>query len=65
MAFFPERIDEGAVFALPQGVSETFITTEDGERLQCFRVERPDAERILIYYHGNAGNIYHRVPVCR
>lgn len=61
-AFFPDRTDIPSVDRLPEGVAEIFIPTSDGESLQCYWIERPGAVRVLIYFHGNAGNISHRIP---
>jgi fermentation-respiration switch protein FrsA (DUF1100 family) len=62
MAFFPDRFDIPAVDRLPKGVDQVHIKTSDGERLQCYWIPRSDSRRVLIYFHGNAGNISHRLP---
>ncbi|KMQ49969.1 hypothetical protein CHISP_3115 [Chitinispirillum alkaliphilum] len=60
-AFFPEKTDAEVTYSLDDNVSEIFITTQDGETLQCFYIEVPETEKTLIYFHGNAGNIYNRM----
>lgn len=61
-AFYPDREDLVAVDHLPSGVEEVIIPTADGKTLQCYWITRPAAARTLIYFHGNAGNIGHRIP---
>ena len=62
MAFFPDRFDIPPVDRLPEGVAQVRIPTSDGQQLQCYWIPRSDSRRVLIYFHGNAGNISHRLP---
>ncbi len=62
MAFFPTVIKSVAVENIPAGVKEIYIVTEDKVRLQCFLVSNSASKNIVIYFHGNAGNIYDRIP---
>lgn len=39
------------------------IATEDGETLDGWYVPTPDARATLLFFHGNAGNIGHRVEM--
>jgi fermentation-respiration switch protein FrsA (DUF1100 family) len=64
-AFFPDRQDVLPVEALPAGVEEVFLDTPDGERIQCYWMFNSSQRRVLIYFHGNAGNIGHRLPDLR
>ena len=64
-SFFPDRHDVPPPDRLPPGVQERFIGTADGERLQCYWIPRPGSRYLLIYFHGNAGNIGHRLPDLR
>ena len=41
------------------------ITTEDGVLLHGWLVPHPDARATLIFFHGNAGNISHRLASLR
>ena len=61
-AFFPDRSDVIPTDQLPPGVEEVFVDTQDGEKLQCYWLDRPKSKQVLIYFHGNAGNIGHRLP---
>ncbi len=60
--FFPERGNTPQPAHLPAGVTEVFISTADGERLQCYHLAHPASPTLLIYFHGNAGHIGHRIP---
>jgi fermentation-respiration switch protein FrsA (DUF1100 family) len=61
-AFFPDQKDLIPPAQLPAGVEEVFIQSSDGERLQCYWLPDSTSKRVLIYFHGNAGNIGHRLP---
>lgn len=58
--YFPSR----TLDALPQGyglaADEVRLTTVDGVRLHGWWL-RGRGERVLVWYHGNAGNISHRL----
>jgi fermentation-respiration switch protein FrsA (DUF1100 family) len=62
MAFFPTVTSFGVSEKIPAGVKEVYITTEDKELLQCFFVANKSSKKLVIYFHGNAGNIYDRLP---
>lgn len=62
MAFFPTVTRTVTVENIPAGVKEIYIVTEDRVRLQCFLVSYSSSKNIVIYFHGNAGNIYDRIP---
>lgn len=64
--FFPARYPEGFwdTSALPVKPEDQWITTPDGVPLNAwlFRAKNADAP-LLIYFHGNAGNLGERGPV--
>ncbi len=47
--------------ALPSGTEEVFFEAEDGVRIQALHLHNPSSDIITIFFHGNAGNIYHRL----
>ncbi len=61
-AFHPDRHDLLPADRLPAGLQEVFIPTKDREQLQCYWIARQQSPWLLIYFHGNAGNIGHRIP---
>ncbi len=61
LAFYPDSVDVLPKDRLPHGVEELFIDTEDQVRIQALYLPLADSDKVLIYFHGNAGNIYHRI----
>lgn len=61
MAFHPDSSDVIAVEHLPKSVKEVFLETEDNLKLQSYYLPDKQSDLILIYFHGNAGNIGHRI----
>jgi len=62
MAFHPDTVNLIPTDKLPVGIEEKFIRTEDDVKIQCLYLPASGADNIVIYFHGNAGNIYHRIP---
>lgn len=44
---------------------DQFFAARDGVRLHGWHIPRPDARSTLVWFHGNAGNISHRVDNIR
>lgn len=61
-AFYPDTKTSIPPEKLPAGVEEMFIKTSDHLRIQAYYAKNPDSDRLLIFFHGNAGNICHRLP---
>lgn len=62
IVFFPERYIE----ATPKDYGlefyeEVFFPAQDGTRLHGWFVHGPDERAVLLWFHGNAGNISHRL----
>ncbi len=62
LAFFPNSVPADETLSLPKGCETIVVTTSDGEKLHCLWVESQPAAGVIIYFHGNAGNIYGRIP---
>jgi len=62
MAFFPDTTDTIPAASLPPDVKEVFIKTGNEVKLQCYFLPFPDSKNILLYFHGNGGNIGQRIP---
>lgn len=59
LAFFPDKKYTGK---LPANASEVMLETPDGIKLQCLLfAHEVRSEKIVIYFHGNGGNLYHRI----
>ena len=59
MAFYPDKYFQAPI---PQNSSEVFIKAIDGTKLLGLMLENNESDKIVIYFHGNAGNIYNRIP---
>ena len=62
LAFFPDKVNVIPANKLPSGIEEVSITTEDGVTIKALYLTSLESKRVLIYFHGNAGNIYQRIP---
>ena len=62
VAFHPDNVDVLPKNRLPHGIEEFFVNTEDHVKIQGLYLPVVDSDKVLIYFHGNAGNIYHRIP---
>jgi len=58
-AFYPNQTYEKK---LPPEVQERLFTTSDEVQLSSLYLPTIGSDTLLIYFHGNAGNIYHRIP---
>ncbi len=65
--YFPAPYPEGNYSLIPRslGVEDHWFTTEDGLRLHGWLVRSDSASPVLLFSHGNAGNISHRLDLLR
>lgn len=61
MIFYPSPAIESTPRQTGLEFEDIFFTTRDGVQLNGWFVPHPDARSTLIWFHGNAGNISHRV----
>ncbi|UCG51522.1 MAG: alpha/beta hydrolase [Candidatus Latescibacterota bacterium] len=61
MVFFPDRGMFGTPIQAGMTYRDVFFDTEDGVRLHGWLVPAPEARRTVLFFHGNAGNISHRL----
>ena len=62
MAFHPDTSNVIPGNRLPSNVKELFIETEDSLKIHSYFIPSKSSGKILVYFHGNAGNIGHRLP---
>lgn len=62
MTFHPDKFNIVPDDRLPTDIKQVFITTTDKVRIHGLYFPSPGSNTVLIYFHGNAGNIYHRIP---
>lgn len=60
MSFFPDTVD--IHYKLPDTIQETTIASANAVDLHALYIPSPNAKTMLIYFHGNAGNVFHRIP---
>ncbi len=61
-AFHPDKINVVPKNELPSGIQEIVVNTEDKVNITSLYLSSIESEKLVIYFHGNAGNIYHRIP---
>jgi hypothetical protein len=62
-AFYPlpgSRLD---ITALPDSIEDYYLESSDGVKLSAFYIPNPDANKTVMYFHGNAGNASQRLPI--
>lgn len=60
MIFFPYRDLAAVPSDWGYAYEDVFLSTEDQVRLHGWYIPHPQAQRVLLFLHGNAGNISHR-----
>ena len=62
VTFYPDKEHILDVKKLPQGTTELFIKTKDNVSLHSLYFKHSKtSEKLIIYFHGNAGNVYNRI----
>lgn len=61
MIFFPDRSVSHDPSAVGLQWEDAWFVTEDGEELHGWYISHDDSDRVLLFSHGNAGNISHRL----
>lgn len=65
LAFHPDNVNVIPTSELPADIQEVPVTSEDGVVTTSLYLPSPESDKLVIYFHGNAGNIYHRIPMLR
>jgi len=60
LAFLPEKTSSYPAIA-EANIEDYWLTTEDGVRIHSFYLKNTDADRVILFFHGNAGNAYSRL----
>ena len=60
MVYLPRPWPDDTDFDAPANLHDVFITTEDGARLHSWYLEHPAPRGYVLFFHGNAGNLYGR-----
>lgn len=60
LAFLPEKVD--AYPSISSAHTEDYwLTTDDGLRLHSFYLANSQSDKLILFFHGNAGNAYSRL----
>ena len=61
LVFFPGKAigDTPGVIGLPY--EDVYLVTKDNVNIHGWHIPHPDAKATLLFFHGNAGNISHRI----
>lgn len=60
MVFYPYRNLDATPADWGLGYKDVTLRTSDGVALHGWYIPHPDARQVLLFFHGNAGNISHR-----
>jgi fermentation-respiration switch protein FrsA (DUF1100 family) len=60
MIFFPYRDLDAVPSDWGYAYQDVSVTTADGVSLHGWYIPHPQAQRVVLFFHGNAGNISHR-----
>lgn len=60
-AFFPMRFNADDYSLMGSDIRDVVFTTEDNVRLHGFYLPNPDSEKLVLFFHGNAGHALHRL----
>jgi fermentation-respiration switch protein FrsA (DUF1100 family) len=63
--FFPDKMLVADPGDLGLEFEDQWITTEDGVKIHAWWVPSKDSDIVLVFFHGNAGNISHRLDNLR
>ncbi len=62
LIYFPQQHISDTPSAIGLDYTPVNVPTADGETLHGWWVPAPDAKGTVLFFHGNAGNISHRIP---
>ena len=72
LLIYPSAFPQGSRTTVPTpdsaGISkweDLYIESGDKTKLHCYLLRSPNAKYTIVYYHANAGNMGHRLPISR
>ncbi|WP_149303218.1 alpha/beta hydrolase [Pareuzebyella sediminis] len=63
LIFFPSKMPLNHTYDFCQDYEEIFLKTQDGAELNAVHIKQAESRGIVIYFHGNSGNISHLIHV--
>ncbi len=64
-SFFPDKKDIVTKEHLPENVSLVRFKTSDNKTIEALYYKNDLNKKVILYFHGNAGNMYSRMPGCK
>ena len=55
--FLPTKLDQDFEYTFDAEFEEFFLDTDDGARLNAIHLKSEKPKGIIVYYHGNAGDL--------
>jgi pimeloyl-ACP methyl ester carboxylesterase len=65
LIYHPETAGESWVASPDSAIEDVYFDLPTGERIHGWWLPRPGSDRVVLYCHGNAGNLSHRGSVLR
>lgn len=62
--FLPSKLPQDYAYTFDHDFEELFIDTEDGARLNALHLKAEKPKGIIVYYHGNAGDLSRWGNIC-
>ena len=63
LIFLPQKMPSNHIYGFCQEFEEFNLTTKDGARLNAVEIKQDSARGVVLYFHGNSGNISHLAHV--
>ncbi|MUH36817.1 alpha/beta hydrolase [Zobellia amurskyensis] len=63
LVFFPSKMPLNHTYDFCQDFEEFNLTTDDGAKLNAVHIKQDSSKGIILYFHGNSGNISHLIHV--
>ncbi|MBU2972997.1 alpha/beta hydrolase [Zobellia sp. B3R18] len=63
LVFFPSKMPLNHTFDFCQDFEEFNLTTDDGAKLNAVHIKQDSSKGLILYFHGNSGNISHLIHV--
>ncbi len=57
LIFLPTKLPQNYAYSFTEPFEEVFLPTADGARLNALWFKRQDPNGLILYFHGNAGNL--------
>ncbi|MDB2606588.1 lysophospholipase [Zobellia sp.] len=63
LVFFPSKLPQNHTYDFCQDFEEFNLISDDGAKLNAVHIKEDSAKGLILYFHGNSGNISHLIHV--